>query len=134
MAYNLPRRFSISIDGKPVAMPEGQVEERSQAFSVENGGGRPAIFEIQDDHLVSGDLVLGRSMVEPMIAAPKPVIWCHKENMRQLQPVQVENRGNGPEIRFRGEKLAYMSGLLCSPMFHDEEFNSQKVEVRPVPF
>lgn len=105
MAYNLPRRFSISIDGKPVAMPRSNIEDWPQATPLENGGERPAIFEIKDDHLVSGDYVLGRSMIEPMIVAPKPVFWCHKQNIGQIQPVQVEDRGNGPEIRFRGKAL-----------------------------
>lgn len=108
MAYNLPRRFSITIDGKPVAMPRSNVDERPQATPLEGGGDRPAVFEIEWNHLVSGDYVLGRSMIEPMIIAPKPIIWCHKDNMGQILPVEVEDRGDGPELRFRGKEISFL--------------------------
>lgn len=99
----LPRRFSISIDGKPVAMPKGQIEEQTQAQAVGFGNDDgPAIFEIQDEHLVSGPFVMGRFFVEDRSLMPKRVSWFNRERMDQVQPVHVEFGEKGPEIKLRG--------------------------------
>jgi hypothetical protein len=101
----LPRRFSITIDGTPVAMPHTSPDERPQAEAVGRGGNRPAIFEIENEHLVSGPLVMGRSSMEDRSLMPKRVIWCSKDDMYEVQPVRVEMNENGPQIKLRGMRL-----------------------------
>ncbi|KAL4731596.1 hypothetical protein ACLX1H_000571 [Fusarium chlamydosporum] len=127
----LPRRFSISIDGKPVAMPKGQIEEQTQAQAVGFGNDDgPAIFEIQDEHLVSGPFVMGRFFVEDRSLMPKRVSWFNRERMDQVQPVHVEFGEKGPEIKLRDGGWAYRDGQVISPLLPD--MMSQNVEITPV--
>jgi hypothetical protein len=98
---SLPRRFSISIDGKPVAMPKGDPMERPQAQAV-NRGEEPAVFQIENDHLVSGPFVMGRQYMEDRSLMPKRVVWCFKDQMNSMQPVQVEQHGDSPHISLNG--------------------------------
>ncbi|KAJ4002634.1 hypothetical protein NW752_002545 [Fusarium irregulare] len=128
---SLPRRFSITIDGMPVAMPKSDPRERPQAEPARNGE-RPAVFEIVENHLVCGELVMGRSFMEDRSLMPKRVIWSPIQEMNQIQPIRVEQGEDGPELRLQDGKLAYLDGRLFSPILPD--MDNQKVILRPEPF
>jgi len=97
---SLPRRFTITVDGKHIAKPEQKNEEMFQAES----GNEPAVFEIKDDRLVCGEWTLGRWVVENKSYLAKPVMWRKNEEASQeLQPVEVKVGATGPEITFGGE-------------------------------
>ena len=99
---SLPRRFSITIDGLPVAMPKTDPREHPQAEPARHGE-EPAIFEIQNDHLVCGPLVMGRLFFEDRSLMPKRVIWSPIHEMEQVQPIQVQEGEDGrPELKLRG--------------------------------
>ncbi|KAL6916846.1 hypothetical protein ACHAPO_006805 [Fusarium lateritium] len=126
---SLPRRFSISIDGKPVGMPRENPEQMPLAKAADYGD-QPAVFEIRDDHLVSGPLAMGRRNMEDRSMRPKNVVWCTMDQMYELQPVHVEDRGNGPELSFSGCKLALVEGQIVCPLFPGMT-PDQRVEIRP---
>ncbi|CAF3498486.1 unnamed protein product [Fusarium graminearum] len=127
---SFPRRFSISIDGRPVGMPKDDPAARPQAHAADMHD-RPAIFEIQGDHLTCGSLVMGRQNMEDRSLMPKRVVWCPMDQMDQIQPVRIQDRGNGPELDLNGGRLAFVNnGQLVSPLVPDMTEN-QRVELRP---
>ncbi|GKU05499.1 hypothetical protein FLAG1_08615 [Fusarium langsethiae] len=127
---SFPRRFSITIDGKPVGMPRQNPAELTQAHACDMGD-RPAVFEIEDEHLVSGPFVMGRHNMEDRSLMPKRVVWCTRNQMHQVQPVRIEDRGKGPELSLNGGRLAYINnGELVSPLIPDM-MQDQRVEIRP---
>ncbi|CEF78122.1 unnamed protein product [Fusarium graminearum] len=124
---SFPRRFSISIDGRPVGMPKDDPAARPQAHAADMHD-RPAIFEIQGDHLTCGSLVMGRQNMEDRSLMPKRVVWCPMDQMDQIQPVRIQDRGNGPELDLNGGRLAFVNnGQLVSPLVPE----NQRVELRP---
>ncbi|KAG8672438.1 hypothetical protein FPOAC2_05826 [Fusarium poae] len=126
---SLPRRFSISIDGKPVVMPREDPEQMPQAKTSDYGD-QPAVFEILGGHLISGPFAMGRRNMEDRSLHPKSVVWCTMEHMNELQPVQVEMREDGPELSFNGCRLALIEGQVVCPLI-PEMAPSQRVEIRP---
>ncbi|KAF4962110.1 hypothetical protein FSARC_9795 [Fusarium sarcochroum] len=131
MEGDIPGRFTIIVDGRPVANPHENGERVFQAQSgVENSDA--AVFELHDGHLVSGDWALGRYRIEDMSLQPKRILWCKREESNELQPVQVEHHGNGPELKFSGGSLVFLDNRLFVPLI-DEGLN-QRVEIRPLLF
>ncbi|QPC71128.1 hypothetical protein HYE68_001880 [Fusarium pseudograminearum] len=126
---SLPRRFSISINGRPIGMPRSNPDEPTQAKACDMGD-EPAVFEIQDRHLVSGPFAMGRHCVEDLSLRPKRVLWCPREQMGMLRPVDVLDKGNGPELGLSGGKLAYDNGQLVCPLIPGGE--EQRVEILPM--
>ncbi|RGP71039.1 hypothetical protein FSPOR_3727 [Fusarium sporotrichioides] len=111
-------------------MPRDDPMELPQAHGCDRGE-RPAVFEIQGEHLVCGPFVMGRQQIEDFSMLPKRVVWCPKDQMHQLQPVRIENRGKGPELSLNGGRLAYVNdGQLVSPLLPDMTMN-QRVEIQP---
>lgn len=110
---SLPRRFSITIDGMPVAMPKSDPQERPQAEPARNGE-RPAVFEIVENHLVCGELVMGRSFIEDRSLMPKRVIWSPVQEMNQIQPIRVEQGEDGPELRLQGMIPVSIAGNILT--------------------
>ncbi|QPC71126.1 hypothetical protein HYE68_001878 [Fusarium pseudograminearum] len=125
----LPHHFTITVDGKHVAKPVQKSEEMFQAES----GDEPAIFELKDDRLVSGDFTLGRWIVEDLSSHPKPIMWRkNEEESRDLRPVTVTHGINGPEIRFYDSQgIAIHDGKLFAIMDQNKE-ESQSVEISAV--
>ncbi|RGP76704.1 hypothetical protein FLONG3_5144 [Fusarium longipes] len=121
---SLPHRFTITVDGKHIAKPEQKSEELFQAET----GNEPAVFELQGDHLVSGDFTLGRWIIENKSLQPKPLMW-HKndEASEKLQPVKVKDGANGPEISFGNNSgLVVHDDKVFAPLIEDE---AQRVEI-----
>jgi hypothetical protein len=106
---SLPHRFTIAVDGKHVAKPEQKSEGMFQAQS----GDEPAIFELKDDRLVSGEFALGRWIVEDLTSQPKPIMWGkNDEDSRDLRPVTITEGANGPEIKFYGQWSAFDMSII----------------------
>ncbi|RGP69193.1 hypothetical protein FLONG3_7829 [Fusarium longipes] len=126
----LPRRFSISIDGQPIAMPTS-VPDRTQAQPVGPGGFQPAVFEVWNEHLVAGPFVMGRVFAEDRSLMPKRVVWCERDDVNQVQPVQVQMGEDGPQIKLSGGGMAFHEGRLVSPLLPGQL--NQIVKIVPVP-
>ncbi|KAG4292892.1 hypothetical protein FPRO06_12380 [Fusarium proliferatum] len=62
---------------------------------------------------------------------PKRVLWRKREEVDDLQPVQVEEYGGPPELKFSGSGLAFIDDKLYSPIMEGE---NQPTQIRPVPF
>lgn len=118
---SLPSRFSIYIDGRPVAIPQEPQENHHPIFDAQAGnpgaGTPPAVFEVQEGQggiqLVSGSYALGRFQVEDMSLMPKRVGWCKRDEAQMLQPIHVRNEGNGPELSFSGMLMSGQLRTLC---------------------
>lgn len=95
---SIPGRFMIIVDGKPVGNPQDNGEPMIQA----QPGDPAAIFEFRDGRLFSGEWVLGRLNYEDRSMMPKRVLWRRREEVESLQPVQVEEYGGPPELKFSG--------------------------------
>ncbi|KAF4345036.1 hypothetical protein FBEOM_910 [Fusarium beomiforme] len=143
---SLPGKFIIVVDGKPVANPQ----ENGEPFIQAQSGDPPAIFELRGGRLISGDWALGRLHFEDRSLLPKRLLWRRKEEVEELQPVQVEEYGGPPELKFSGigyhpivsytmiltagnagAGLAFIDDKLFAPLLEGER---QSIEIRPVPF
>ncbi|KAF9775879.1 hypothetical protein IL306_005987 [Fusarium sp. DS 682] len=124
---SLPGRFMIIVDGKPVTNPQENGEPMIQAQS----GDPAAIFELRDGRLLSGDWALGRLNFEDRSMMPKRVLWRRKEEAQELQPVQVEDFGGSPELKFAGAGLAFIDNKLYAPIIENE---NQPIQIRPLSY
>ncbi|KAF5574206.1 hypothetical protein FPANT_11884 [Fusarium pseudoanthophilum] len=124
---SIPGRFMIIVDGKPVGNPRDNGEPMIQA----QPGDPAAIFELRDGRLFSGEWALGRLNFEDRSMMPKRVLWRKRDEVEELQPVQVEEYGGPPELKFSGAGLAFIQDKLYAPIIEGE---SQPMQIRPLPF
>ncbi|KAF5602262.1 hypothetical protein FPCIR_1991 [Fusarium pseudocircinatum] len=118
---SLPKHFIIIVDGQHVAKPENDRDEIRPA----QVGEKPATFELDGNHLISGDWALGLSKLEghvPGTRAPSlAVFWFRKDQADELYPVYLKEGDDGPQLRFalspvdeQGRPLAVLNKqLLC---------------------
>ncbi|KAI3579223.1 hypothetical protein IWW34DRAFT_912827 [Fusarium oxysporum f. sp. albedinis] len=113
----------------PVANPQDNGEPMIQA----QPGDPAAIFELRDGRLFSGEWALGRLNFEDRSMMPKRVLWRKREAVEELQPVQVQDFGGPPELKFSviGAGLAFIENKLFAPIIEGE---NQPVQIRPLPF
>ncbi|KAI1020980.1 hypothetical protein LB503_010206 [Fusarium chuoi] len=104
---SIPGRFMIIVDGKPVGNPQDNGEPMIQA----QPGDPAAIFELRDGRLFSGEWALGRLNFEDRSMMPKRVLWRRREEVESLQPVQVQEYGGPPELKFSG--MLYHTAALA---------------------
>ncbi|KAI8400139.1 hypothetical protein FOFC_18962 [Fusarium oxysporum] len=115
------------VDGKPVANPKDNGEPMIQA----QPGDPAAIFELRDGRLFSGEWALGRLNFEDRSMMPKRVLWRKREAVEELQPVQVQDFGGPPELKFSGAGLAFIENKLFAPIIEGE---NQPTQIHPLPF
>ncbi|KAF5620744.1 hypothetical protein F25303_12461 [Fusarium sp. NRRL 25303] len=118
---SLPKHFIIVIDGQHVASPENGRDEIHPA----QVGQKPATFELDGNHLISGDWALGCSKLEGHVPGTRTpalaVFWFKKSQAEELYPVYVKEGDDGPLLRFasspiddEGRPLAVLNKqLLC---------------------
>ncbi|KLP05021.1 uncharacterized protein FFB20_02279 [Fusarium fujikuroi] len=124
---SIPGKFMIIVGGKPVANPRDNGEPMIQA----QPGDPAAIFEFRDGRLFSGEWALGRLNYEDRSMMPKRVLWRKREEVNDLQPVQFQEDGGPPELKFSGSGLTFFDNKLYSPIIEGE---NQPTQIRPVPF
>ena len=90
--------FTIEVDGKPIAKPANDAEDRVPAKT----GTDAAIFKLEDGRLLSDNWALGRNVTENRAFLPKPVLWFKLEdNMeRKMKPVSAEQDGDSLKLKF----------------------------------
>ncbi|KAF5251854.1 hypothetical protein FANTH_3036 [Fusarium anthophilum] len=97
---SLPTHFIIIIDGQHVAKPEDDRDETRPA----QVGEKPATFELDGNHLISGDWALGLRKLEGHVTSTRApylaICWFKKDQAEELYPVYVMEGGDGPQLRF----------------------------------
>ncbi|KAF4331991.1 hypothetical protein FBEOM_14219 [Fusarium beomiforme] len=125
---SIPKRFSIVINDKHVIQPTEEEDELCHAQVADKSSTKPAVFELEDDRLISGEWALGRHPATPHIIGYKPLVWVKKENNRTLHPVIVKEREEGPQLRFgdssvdqTGRPLGLQVNKLFVSNFDDDD-------------
>ncbi len=122
---SIPGKFMIIVGGKPVANPRDNGEPMIQA----QPGDPAAIFEFRDGRLFSGEWALGRLNYEDRSMMPKRVLWRKREEVNDLQPVQFQEDGGPPELKFSGmlyhTVTSAVSRLTTSDRFWSGIFRQQ---------
>ena len=117
----LPSRFSIEVNGKPIAKISDSESTKTQA-KVEPGCDA-AVFELKNGRLGSDGWMLGRNLTEDRSMLPKKVLWfkMSEEQEKTVQPVTAEKDGDSYVLRFGGMCMersttssCYVSLLLTS--------------------
>ncbi|KAF2662082.1 hypothetical protein K491DRAFT_687052 [Lophiostoma macrostomum CBS 122681] len=107
---SLDSSFTIEVDGKPIARPANDAEDRTPAKT----GTEAAIFKLQDGRLLSGDWALSRNVTENRAFLPKPVLWfkLEEDTETRMKPVSAEQEGDSLKLKF-----------AKAPLIADEEGN-----------
>jgi hypothetical protein len=90
--------FTIEVDGKPIAKPANDAEDRTPAKT----GADAATFEFKNGRLLSDNWALGRNVTENRAFLPKPVLWFKLEDdmERKMKPVSAEQEGETLKLKF----------------------------------
>ncbi|KAM0426563.1 hypothetical protein ACHAPT_008255 [Fusarium lateritium] len=122
---SLPRPFTITVDGKNVAPPVDDGEDRIHAET----GPEAAVFTLKNCRLESEGWSLGRFQIEDMSLLPKRVYWFKPGIPGQddaIQPVFAEKNGDSFVLKFGGQPLVAMSDRLFAPLLDQPQ---QTVEI-----
>ncbi|KAJ3546157.1 hypothetical protein NM208_g2141 [Fusarium decemcellulare] len=116
--------FTIRVDGKNISHPSGGSHEPRIPAQP---GSEPAVFNLRNCHLESGDWVLGRFQVEDLSLRPKHVYWFKKDQAHGVQPVFAVPNGSSFDLKFAGASLAIIDDKLYSPLLDEPR---QPVEIK----
>ncbi|CAI6243067.1 unnamed protein product [Periconia digitata] len=92
--------FTIEIDGKPVAAVGENAEDGIHAQL----GTEAAIFTLSSGQLISGDWILGRSLMEDRSMGPKKLCWfkSQPEAAQKLHAVSALEDDKSQKLQFGG--------------------------------
>lgn len=85
---SIPSKFTIEINGKPIAKVDDAAEDHTQAKLGQDA----AVFSLKDSRLQSGEWIIGRNWTENRSFGPKKVSWykANADNEQQVQPVTAK--------------------------------------------
>lgn len=101
---SLPAPFTIEIDGRPVAKPQADTQDRTHAKT----GSEPAVFELKDKRLQSNGHVLARALAEDRSLMPKMVFWFKADTAMPIHDVVATQDGESYKLEFSGMSWLYL--------------------------
>ncbi|OAL44086.1 hypothetical protein IQ07DRAFT_615920 [Pyrenochaeta sp. DS3sAY3a] len=100
---SIPSKFTIEINGKPIANVDDGAEDHTQAKLGQDA----AVFSLKDSRLQSGGWIIGRNWTENRSFGPKKVSWykANADNEEQVQPVTAKKEADTYHLIFTNGNL-----------------------------